>query len=109
MLEAATTCGAACCGLSHRVGSITPGKQADIILVDTDNIHLFPRHNAPCTVVQSADVAFVDSVFVAGRLVKWKGALVGVDFERIKQSVEKSRDYLFDAAKWPRSAIDLAD
>ena len=109
MLEAATICGAGCCGLASQVGSLTPGKQADLILISTENIHLFPIHNAPCTVVQGADVNFVDTVFVAGRVVKWQGELVGVDFERLKDALEASRDYLFEAAKWPRAVIDFLD
>jgi cytosine/adenosine deaminase-related metal-dependent hydrolase len=109
MLEAATICGAGCCGLSRHVGSLTPGKQADLILISTDNIHLFPTHNAPCTLVQGGDVGFVDAVFIAGRVVKWQGELIGVDFARLKHALEESRDYLFDAAKWPREVIDLMD
>ena len=109
MLEVATVRGAACCGLSDRVGSLTPGKQADIVLIDTDNVHLFPKHNAFCTVVQGGDPGFVDTVFVAGRAVKWQGKLVGVDFARVKQMLEASRDYLFKAANWPKPIIDFGD
>jgi 5-methylthioadenosine/S-adenosylhomocysteine deaminase len=109
MLEAATVCNAGCCALAHKVGTLTPGKQADIVLIDADNPHLFPTHNVFCTVVQGADVDFVEAVFVAGRLVKWKGRLVDVDFEQLKQRLEQSRDYLFEAAKWPRATIDFLD
>jgi 5-methylthioadenosine/S-adenosylhomocysteine deaminase len=109
MLEAATVRGAACCGLSDKVGTLTPGKQADIVLIDTDNIHLFPKHNVFCTIVQGGDVAFVDTVFVAGKMVKQKGKLVGVDFAKLKKLVAASRDYLFEAANWPRPKVDFAD
>ena len=72
MLEAATIRGAENCGLSHQVGSLTPGKQADIVLIDTDSLLLSPMNNALCTTVQGANVDHVQTVFVAGRLVKWK-------------------------------------
>jgi cytosine/adenosine deaminase-related metal-dependent hydrolase len=109
VLEAATLRGAACCGLLDKVGSLTPGKQADIILLDTDNVQLFPRHNVFCTVVQGGDVEFVDSVFIAGKLVKYGGQLVAVDFERLKRLVEQSRDYLFETARWIRPKVDFGD
>ena len=109
MLEAATLGGAENCALDHKVGSLTPGKQADIIMIDTANIDLFPKNNVTCTVVQGADVSHVDTVFVAGRLKKWKGKLVGVDFRRIRDTMEESRDYLYRAVDWPHEAIDFED
>jgi len=107
MLEAATLRGAENCGLDHKVGSLTPGKEADIVLIDARNPHLFPMHHAACTTVQGADVGFVDSVFVAGRLMKWRGQLLGIDLPQVMREVEASRDYLFDAVKWPLARIDM--
>jgi len=109
MLEAATIRGAENCGLDHKVGSLTPGKQADVVLIGTDNIHLFPRNNALCTTVQGATVDHVRAVFVAGRLRKWGGSLVGVDFPSVRRALERSRDYLLRAVAWPLDAVDLSD
>ena len=109
MLEAATIRGAENCGLEHKVGSLTPGKQADIVLIDTDNVHLFPRNNAVCTTVQGAGVDHVRTVFVAGRLRKWNGLLVGNNFPSIRRSLERSRDFLLRAVAWPLDAVDLND
>jgi len=109
VLEAATLRGAACCGLLDKVGSLTPGKQADIVLLDSDNLQLFPKHNVFCTAVQGGDVAYVDSVFIAGKLVKQGGRMVAVDIERLKRLVEQSRDRLFEAAGWTRPKIDFGD
>jgi 5-methylthioadenosine/S-adenosylhomocysteine deaminase len=109
MLEAATVRGAACCGLADKVGSLTPGRQADIVLIATDNIQLFPTHNVFCTVVQGGEVKLVDTVLVAGRIVKRNGKLTGIDFGRLKRLVEASRDHLFAAANWPRPKIDFGD
>jgi len=88
---------------------LAPGKEADIVLIDTDNVHLFPTHNVFGTVVQGGDVEFVHSVFVAGRLIKHEGELLGIDFPRLKAAVEESRDYLFKAVNWPREKIDFVD
>ncbi|MEO3997974.1 amidohydrolase family protein [Mesorhizobium sp. CAU 1732] len=109
MLEAATIRGAENCGLDHKVGSLTPGKQADIILIDVDKPHLTPMNNALCTAVQGASVGDVSIVMIAGRLVKWQGRLLGTDFNRIKVAAENSRDYLFGAVNWPLQPIDVTD
>lgn len=109
MLEAATIRGAENCGLDHKVGSLTPGKQADIILIDTDKPHLSPMNNALCTAVQGASVGDVSIVMIGGRIMKWDGRLVGVDFPRIKAAAEKSRDRLFEAVGWPLGRIDTTD
>lgn len=109
MLEAATIRGAENCALGHKVGSLTPGKEADVVLIDTGGIHLYPRANALCTVAQGADVGSVDTVIIGGRIAKWRGKLVGVDMKRIRAAADASRDYLFRATGWPHAQIDLTD
>jgi 5-methylthioadenosine/S-adenosylhomocysteine deaminase len=94
VLEFATIDGARACALDHKVGTLTPGKQADIILVRTDQINVAPFIDPVATVVICADTSNIDSVFVAGRAVKRNGQLVGVDMARMVRLVESSRDYL---------------
>jgi cytosine/adenosine deaminase-related metal-dependent hydrolase len=107
MLRAATLQGAHNCALGERTGSLTPGKQADIVLIRADSMHLYPRNNALCTVVQAAGVDSVDTVLVAGRVAKWRGRLVGVDLTRLRAAMDESRDYLFGAAAWPLGKVDV--
>lgn len=109
MLEAATIRGAENLALGHKTGSLTPGKQADIILIDTNNPELFPKNNVLATVVQGADIAHVDTVFVAGRIVKWRGKLVGIDFARVRQELEKSQKHLYEATSWPHKSTEFGD
>ena len=113
MLESATIRGAECCGLDHKVGTLTPGKEADIVLINTNDVHLYPRHNVITTVVQGAHIGNVDTMFIAGQLRKWRGrltsSLLGPTMQRIRQMVDESRDYLFAATKWPRGTIDFSD
>ncbi len=109
MLEAATIRGAENLALAHKTGSITVGKQADIVLVDTNNPELFPKNNAICTVVQGADIAHVDTVLVAGRIAKWRGKLVGIDFAKIKRELEKSQQHIYAATDWPYPPIEFED
>lgn len=98
ILEAATIDGARCAGLEAKTGSLTPGKQADLIMIRTDDINLFPANNAVGTVVQAADRSNVDTVLVGGRVRKSRGRLVDVDVAKLKREVEESLMHLFAAA-----------
>jgi len=68
--------------LNHKIGSLTPGKQADIILIRTEDINLFPVHDPVETVVFQANPSNVDTVWVAGRPVKQGGNLLYKDLPR---------------------------
>jgi cytosine/adenosine deaminase-related metal-dependent hydrolase len=59
--------------LDHRVGSLKPGKQADIVLLSAEDINMFPVHDAVASIVMQAGVCNVDTVLIAGRLVKRHG------------------------------------
>jgi cytosine/adenosine deaminase-related metal-dependent hydrolase len=90
-LEFATIDGARALRLDSKVGSLRPGKQADIVLIRADDIGTMPLNDPIATVVTQADVSNVDSVFVAGRAVKRGGKLLGVDVERIRRLAEDAR------------------
>jgi cytosine/adenosine deaminase-related metal-dependent hydrolase len=92
VIEMATISGARAAHLDHKIGTLTPGKEADITMLATDRINVFPLNNVPGTIVTLMDTSNVENVFVAGKLMKWRGKLVGVDLNRIRRSVEKSRD-----------------
>jgi 5-methylthioadenosine/S-adenosylhomocysteine deaminase len=94
VLQFATIDGARACFLDHKVGSLAPGKQADIVLLKTDAINTAPVIDPHATIVTFADTANVDSVFVAGEAVKRDGQLVGVDMKSTVQKLEESRDYI---------------
>jgi cytosine/adenosine deaminase-related metal-dependent hydrolase len=109
ILQSATQQGASNCGVGDLAGSLTPGKKADVILIDTAQPHLFPRNNVLASVVQGAGVESVSTVLVDGRIVKWEGRLVGVDLDDVRRRVQESHDYLIDAVKWPHAAVDFDD
>ena len=98
VLECATLNGAVCAGLAGKIGTLTPGKEADIVLIRTDAINLYPSNNAIGTVVAAADGRNVDTVLIAGRVAKLRGALVGLDWDRFRRLVDESRSYLFAKA-----------
>jgi cytosine/adenosine deaminase-related metal-dependent hydrolase len=95
VLECATMNGAACAGLSAKIGSISPGKEADIVMIRADDINLYPSNNAVGTVVQAADRSNIDTVIIGGRIRKQNGKLVGLDMNRVKRLTDESRSYLF--------------
>ncbi len=65
--------GAADVGLGDQIGSLTPGKQADIVAIRAEDINNLPLNNAIGTVVQGADTRNVDTVLVGGQVRKWRG------------------------------------
>jgi cytosine/adenosine deaminase-related metal-dependent hydrolase len=66
----------------HRIGSLAPGKQADLVLIRATDLNLQPVHDPVSTVVFQASLANVDSVMVAGRWKKRAGRLLDVELER---------------------------
>jgi 5-methylthioadenosine/S-adenosylhomocysteine deaminase len=98
VLEAATVNGARAAGLEGAIGTLAPGKQADIIMVRTNGVGVFPVTNAIGTIVQAVERSDVDTVMVAGAIRKRAGKLVGVDVAGLTADVTASRDYLLEAS-----------
>jgi cytosine/adenosine deaminase-related metal-dependent hydrolase len=94
VLEFATIKGAQACALDDRVGSLAPGKQADIVLLRTNAINTAPMVDPVGTIVVFADTSNVDSVFVAGRAVKRDGELVNVDLDDVFHRLDESRNHI---------------
>jgi cytosine/adenosine deaminase-related metal-dependent hydrolase len=92
MLEFATIEGARCANLESRIGTLTPGKDADIVLLAADRLDVWPLNNAPGVVVNLMNPNHVDTVFIAGKVKKWRGRLVGVDAARVRRLVADARD-----------------
>jgi 5-methylthioadenosine/S-adenosylhomocysteine deaminase len=101
VLEFATVEGARVCGLADRTGSLTPGKKADIVMLDIERVNAAPVIDAVGTVVCSMDTSNVSSVWVDGRALKREGQLVGFDLERARRLAEDSRDFLVTHAERP--------
>jgi 5-methylthioadenosine/S-adenosylhomocysteine deaminase len=102
-IELATIEGARVAHLDRQIGTLTPGKDADIIMLATDRINIFPLNNAPGAVVTLMDSSNVENVFIAGKVMKWRGKLVGVDLERIRRETMKSRDGLLARVNYKRN------
>ena len=94
VLAYATIEGARANGLAHKTGSLTPGKEADVILLRTDRPNVFPVNDPIGAVVWSMDTSNVDSVFVAGKAMKRNGELLHVNWAAVKKAVAESHDYV---------------
>ncbi len=92
VLEFATVAGARCAGLDSKIGTLTPGKEADIVLLAADRLNVWPLNNAPGAVVNVMNPSNVETVFIAGKVRKWHGHLVGVDVARVQRIVQEARD-----------------
>jgi 5-methylthioadenosine/S-adenosylhomocysteine deaminase len=103
MLEFATIEGARACGLDHRIGSLTPGKQADVVVIRADSVGMIPVNNPVASLIYNAHIGLIDTVVVAGRVVKAGGVLVGERAQRARRLAEHTREYLLaEALKDPR-------
>src|SRR5882757_4197775 len=91
VLEFATLAGARAAGLGGRTGSLTPGKQADLILIRATDLNLAPVTDPAAAVVLAAHPGNVDTVLVGGRTVKRGGRLLAADLPGVLALAEVSR------------------
>jgi cytosine/adenosine deaminase-related metal-dependent hydrolase len=92
VLEFATIEGARCANLESKVGTLAPGKDADIVMLRADRIDVWPLNSAAGTVVNLMSPRHVETVLIAGKVRKWRGNLVDVDEGRILRLMQESRD-----------------
>lgn len=94
ILECATIEGARANGLAHKTGTLTPGKEADLIMLKTDRPNILPVNDPISAVTWGMDTSNVDSVFVAGKALKRNGKLLNVDLDDLRRKAYQSRDYV---------------
>ena len=94
VLEYATVEGARANGLDAKVGTLTPGKQADLIMLRTDRINVTPLNDPATAVVTGMDTGNVDTVLIAGRVMKRHGRLLHVDWPAVRRMAAESRDHV---------------
>ena len=101
-LKLATVGGAKGLKLDRVTGSLTPGKEADIVLLDAEALNVAPLNNAVGAVVTLMDRSNVSTVLCAGVVKKWRGALLDYDVGKLRAELEASRDYVFGKAGFAR-------
>lgn len=85
---------AAAMGMGDRIGSLTPGKRADVVLVGGDSFEMHPRPDVYGSLVFQTTVADVRTVLVDGRVVKRDGVLVDHDLAALTRQAETACDGL---------------
>jgi cytosine/adenosine deaminase-related metal-dependent hydrolase len=92
VIEMATIAGAAANRLQDKVGTLAPGKEADIVVLNARSLNTWPVNNVPGTIVTMMNPRHVRHVLIAGKVVYWNSALVGWDVDRLLRQLEASRD-----------------
>jgi cytosine/adenosine deaminase-related metal-dependent hydrolase len=106
-LRLATIEGARTAGLGDRVGTLGPGRQADLVLLRTDLLGMAPAHDPIGAVVLSADTRVVDTVIVAGEIVKQHGLLRHHDVAKVLTDLAASADRLTAGRQSEEGADEL--
>lgn len=86
-MEMATINGAKAYGLDKNLGSLEPGKRADIVIIDFDKIHLTPCYDVYAHLIYSVNKADVDTVLIDGKIYMDDGELTTLDEKAIKAEV----------------------
>jgi cytosine/adenosine deaminase-related metal-dependent hydrolase len=92
VLRNATVGGAQAAWLDEDLGSLTPGKRADVIVVSADTWSMVPLNNPAAAVVESGNPRLVDTILVGGRIVKQDGMLVDHALADVRRLAESARD-----------------
>jgi 5-methylthioadenosine/S-adenosylhomocysteine deaminase len=96
VLGYATVEGARANGLEAKVGTLTPGKQADVIMLRTDRMNVTPLNDPATAVVTGMDTGNVDTVLIGGRVMKRHGRLLHVDWPALRDKAAESRDFVVE-------------
>ena len=89
IVSMATIWGAGALGLDKITGSLEPGKEADLVVVETDSPNMFPVYDPYSALVYSARADNVRDVFVAGRCLVKDKQLVSRDFRQIREDLRQ--------------------
>ncbi|KAK4939291.1 hypothetical protein LTR10_020380 [Elasticomyces elasticus] len=106
-LYMATMGGAKSIGLDHIIGSITPGKRADLVITRCDDMNVVPVTKPVGALMYNAHVGNIDTVLINGKIVKKDGKVVGVDWPKLREDVRTRTARMLDiAAKAPPPSED---
>lgn len=88
-LRLATIEGAKVLGMDDQIGSLEVGKQADLVLLNEDSPHLYPKHDIVSRLIYSARASDVDMVLVAGKIVVQDGIAVTINRQEIMRQAQR--------------------
>lgn len=99
VLEFATIGGARAVGMEKYIGSIAPGKRADIIITSCKSTRMSPVNDPIAALVLYANASDVDTVMVDGKIVKQGGKLIGLDWPKVRADFLESTKAIMERAK----------
>ncbi|CAL9333030.1 Melamine deaminase [Streptomyces sp. enrichment culture] len=97
VLDFATLQGARTNGLDGVTGSLTPGKKADLLVIQAEDLNNMPLNDPIGTVVLGSDARNISTVLVNGEVRKWNGHVLDVDLPALRREVHASREYVLNA------------
>ena len=96
-LRMATLNAAQALGLEHKIGSIEPGKSADLCAVNLDSIELSPCYDPASHLIYAAGREHVSNVWVAGKQLVDSGRVLHMDENGIKRKAAEWKSRIADA------------
>ncbi|MFE9568940.1 amidohydrolase family protein [Streptomyces sp. NPDC006692] len=96
VLDFATLQGARTNGLAGVTGSLTPGKKADLLVIQAEDLNNMPLNDPIGTVVLGSDARNISAVLINGEVRKWNGQVLGVDLPALREEVHASREYVLN-------------
>lgn len=98
IVRLATLGGAEALGMASTIGSIERGKKADIVLVETDSMNMFPIFDLYSALVYSANASNVSHVFVDGRLIVEDKVLITTSVSDLRHNLANEMTYFKEKA-----------
>ncbi|WP_327677806.1 amidohydrolase family protein [Streptomyces sp. NBC_00467] len=98
VLDFATLQGARTNGLAGVTGSLTPGKKADLLVIQAEDLNNMPLNDPIGTVVLGSDARNISAVLINGEPRKWNGQVLDVDLSALRTEVQASRKYVLDTS-----------
>ena len=89
ILKMATIEGAKVLGLDNEIGTLEPGKKADMIFIRTDKLHLCPDNDVCTNIVYSANGSDVDTVMIDGKIIMQNRKMINLDEKEVMKQVKK--------------------
>ncbi|MGW6518072.1 amidohydrolase family protein [Streptomyces sp. NPDC054950] len=96
VLDFATLQGARTNGLAAVTGSLTPGKKADLLVIQAEDLNNMPLNDPIGTIVLGSDARNISAVLVNGEPRKWDGHVLDVDLAALRGEVHASREYVLN-------------
>ncbi|MFF8024130.1 amidohydrolase family protein [Streptomyces sp. NPDC007896] len=96
VLDFATLQGARTNGLAGVTGSLTPGKKADLLVVQAEDLNNMPLNDPIGTLVLGSDARNITAVLINGEPRKWNGQVLDVNLPALRSEVHASREYVLN-------------